>query len=613
MNTPSDTDTLEDRQSILEEIHALLAATGGIDEARAKKVRKAVEALRNADDPPAAAEEATLEAQIAAGLDRLRTRIHRQVERRNRAYDKALGQMDVLESALKANELQAAERAHGTVLSIMGNIPGLSDQRWQDIEQRLQRVRPRLRKLESWRHWGTTQARQELTAQMQQLIGADLPPEKLAKRIQEARDQWHAWDKSGDKASEELWTAFDRACEEAYRPCSAHFEQLRQQRADNLRQRRAIIDRLNQRCAATDWKHPDWRAIDKFIAQARREFYRTGNVDFKHRKPVARALDEAIGKFEEHLSRERARSLRAREKLIADIEALASVEDLREALERLEALKKQWQVTVTGKRELENKLWKRFQAACDLTWQRRDAERKSQAAERDANLRQKQALIDELAATAGGADEELLAGAATLARLQDRWQAIGWVPRKQEDALNKRWRAAQRQFSTALRAAEARARGAELDRLAARAALCTRWEQALLAGEAPDADHARTEWSALPALADADTARAMERRFAQALRRPDDGTLAANLAAKRAACLRLEVILELDSPPDCQAERMAYQVERLNASMKKELDAQDSPDDLLQAVLTTGAVPADAAAALEQRIAQCLARYREQS
>jgi hypothetical protein len=58
---------------------------------------------------------------------------------------------------------------------------------------------------------------------------------------------------------------------------------------------------------------------------------------------------------------------------------------------------------------------------------------------------------------------------------------------------------------------------------------------------------------------------------------------------------------------------MAYQVERLNASMKKELDAQDSPDDLLQAVLTTGAVPADAAAALEQRIAQCLARYREQS
>ena len=41
---------------------------------------------------------------------------------------------------------------------------------------------------------------------------------------------------------------------------------------------------------------------------------------------------------EEQLGRERSRSLRAREKLIADVEALAGVEDLHEALEQLEAL-----------------------------------------------------------------------------------------------------------------------------------------------------------------------------------------------------------------------------------------------------------------------------------
>jgi len=617
MSKQANTLDLDNRQAILDEISVLLGASNGIDEARAKKVRKAVDALRSGDDPPAAVEDlqvadGALDATIDAGLETLRARIHKQVERRNRDYEKALGLMDELETALRDKELQKAERANSTLLSIMGNIPGLSEQRWQDVEKRLQRVRPQLRKLESWRHWGTTQARQELINQVTQLKAAGLSPEQLAKRIQQARDQWHDWDKSGDNAGKELWKAFDKACEEAYRPCIAHFEKLRQKRADNLGQRQAIIDSLNARFETTDWKQPDWRDIDKTISHARRDFYRIGNVDFRHRKPLARALDEVLEKFEEHLSRERTRSFRTREKLVADIEALAAVDNLRDALDQLEALKKHWTITVVEKRELENRLWKRFQAACDATYRRRDAERNEQAAERDENLKQKQALIEELARTAAAGDGELLAHAATLARLQDRWQAIGWVPRNSENSLNSRWRAVQQQFSSALKAAESRARASGLDALARRAALCSRWEQAVLAGSAIDADGARADWDALPALAGAH-AGAMEQRFRQALGRPDDAALARNLAAKRAACLRLEVLLELESPKECQAERMAFQVERLNASLKKELGAQDTPEDLLLAVLTTGAVPADAAGTIEERIGRCLARHKGRS
>jgi hypothetical protein len=58
---------------------------------------------------------------------------------------------------------------------------------------------------------------------------------------------------------------------------------------------------------------------------------------------------------------------------------------------------------------------------------------------------------------------------------------------------------------------------------------------------------------------------------------------------------------------------MAYQIERLNASLKKELDAQASPEDLLLAVFATGAVPAEAAETIEQRIGVCLARYKGQA
>jgi hypothetical protein len=615
MSKKPETADLGNRQAILDEIRALLEATSGIDETRAKKVRKAVDALRGNDDPPATAQDpgmgdGQLDAKIDAGLETLRARVHKQVERRNRDYDKALKLMEEVETALRDNELQHAERSNRKLLSLMGNIPGLSEQRWQDIEKRLHRARPQLRQLESWRHWGTTQVRQDLIQRVTQLKDADLEPEKLARRIQQAREQWHAWDKSGDHAGKALWKTFDQACEEAYKPCIAHFEKLKKRRRENLAQRRAIIDKLNERYASTDWKQPDWREIDKLVSHARRDFYKTGNVDFRHRKPVARALDEAIQQFEEYLSRERARSLKAREKLIADIQALAVVDNLRDALEQLEGLKRQWKITVIGKRELENKLWKRFQAACDMTYQRRDSERKEQAAERNRNLQHKQALIDELTRTAAASDEELLASASTLARIRGQWEAIGWVPRNHENGLNSRWHNAQKQFSSAVRNAKSRAHAAELDNLARRAALCNQWEQATLAGNTVDTDAATCEWNALPALCGTH-GEAMNRRFTQALSRPDDTTLSRNLASKQAACLKLEVLLELESPEECQAERMAYQIERLNASLKKDQSAGDSPEDLLLAALGSGAVPAGAATAIEQRINKCLARHQQ--
>ncbi len=614
MSEQPNTIDLGDRQAILEEIDALLEAANGIDEARAKKVRKALDTLRNPEGTPATGDDqpeadSELDASIDARLERLRARIHKQVERRNRDYEKALGLMDELEAALGDKELQQAERAHNTLLSIMGNIPGLSEQRWQDIETRLQRVRPQLRKLESWRHWGTTQARQELIKQVTQLKDTDLSPEQLAKRIQQAREQWHAWDKSGDNAGKALWKTFDKACEAAYQPCIAHFEKLRQRRAENLRERQAIIDSLNARYASTDWKHPDWRDIDRYLGHTRRDFYKIGNVDFKHRKPLASALDEAVEQFEQHLSLERTRSFRAREKLVADIEALGAVDNLHNALDQLEALKKQWTITVVDKRDVENRLWKRFQTACDSIYRRRDARRNEQAAEHDENLRQKQLLIDELTRTAAASDGELLASAATPARLQVRWQEIGQVPRKSENSLDRRWRDAQRQFSRALEAAESRAQASAFDNLARRATLCNRWEQTMLAGGEIDAECTRAEWDTLPALSGAH-AEAMDRRFSQAFSRPDDTTLSRNLAAKQAACLKLEVLLELESPAEYQADRMAFQVERLNAALHKEPGAQDSPADLLLAVLTTGAVPADAAGTLEQRIEHCLARHK---
>ena len=516
--------------------------------------------------------------------------------------------MEEMETALDNNELHHAEQVYHKLMSIMGTIAGLSEKRWRDIENRLNHVRPRLRKLESWRHWGTTQVRENLISQVKQLVDAGLPPEKLARRVQQARDQWHEWDKSGDHASKELWTSFDQACEKAYQPCIAHFEKLKKRRAENLEKRRTIINDLNARFENTDWKHPNWRELDKYVNHTRRDFHKIGNVDYKHRKKLARDFDAALQQFEQYLSRERERSIMVRNNLISDIEALESVSNLREAVERLEVLRNQWVITVATRRKDEHKLWKRFQDACDKTYHRRDAERKKKDAERNHNLKQKQALIKQLMTAA--ANDDLCANASLLARIREQWDTIGWVPRKQEKSLENQWRNAQQQYSKALKTAGARSRVSELECIARLASMCNQWEQASLSGDAIDRDTAQAEWDTQYTLT-GDVAEAIQQRYQNAFKAPDDNELLRNLGEKQDACLKLEVLLELESPAEFENERMAYQIERLNASMHKDPAAQDSPMQLLLLTLTTGAVPADAVETINERINHCLEHYKQ--
>ena len=90
MNSVTKTIEPGNRKAILDEINYLLQASGTIDEARAKRVRKAADLLNREDAPTAADDENNAVAvEIEAALDTLRARIQKQVERRNRDYEKA--------------------------------------------------------------------------------------------------------------------------------------------------------------------------------------------------------------------------------------------------------------------------------------------------------------------------------------------------------------------------------------------------------------------------------------------------------------------------------------------------------------------------------------------
>ena len=117
-----------------------------------------------------------------------------------------------------------------------------------------------------------------------------------------------------------------------------------------------------------------------------------------------------------------------------------------------------------------------------------------------------------------------------------------------------------------------------MQRLARLVGLCEDLEQALLTpGAEPAApDTLEAHWQAQGRLRDAALQKALDRRFGLALAAARSGGKAlADLAAacepngqrRRELCLQLEVLAQVESPPELAKERMELQVARLSGHM----------------------------------------------
>ncbi len=593
-------------QTLINDIETLLASPKAIDETQAKDYRQTAETLisEHADHP--------LLADLTNCLEQLRKRVHTQVEKRDADYELLMAELKKARTALEEDKLKIAEDATHKALSIAGQIPGLSAQRRREMEKQLDAIYPRMRKLSAWRHWGTTQARENLIAQIKQIHGSDMDPNKIVKTLREAKAQWQDWEKSGDHSEHALWKEFSGACDKAYEPCRVFYKEQKAERKKNLAQKRELIEEINTRFEKTDWSQPDWKDIDKWLRQARSRFFKTGHTDYKQHKKLRINLDAALAQFEEHLTRERERSLKIRRKLIDDIQALETVEDVRAAISQLDQLRKKWQITVLDKRGVENKLWEQYQKAQDTIYSRRNTERKEQDQAHNENLKLKRRVIEDLIQASGASADELIKGQSVLAQHKDRFNEIGYVPRKAEKSLMDSWRGAQKQFGDALKKSQqARARSAQTA-LLDKARFCAALELSKQQAKTPDRPDITEAYQALPALS-ADLEALFQKRLEAALNETayTDAVLRKNTEAQLLACLKAEVMLDLPSPGQYSKQRMAYQIERLSASMKKNTQVQETIETLKQQLLTTGPVQADQHDAILARISPILGNKPE--
>ncbi|MFD1831442.1 DUF349 domain-containing protein [Streptomyces desertarenae] len=147
------------------------------------------------------------------------------------------------------------------------------------------------------------------------------------------------------------------------------------------------------------------------------------------------------------LDAQREEARRRKEKLVAEAEALSGSTDWGPTAARYRELMQEWKAAGRAQREHEDALWQRFRGAQDVFF----AARNEVFAERDAEQRENLTRKEELAAEA----EKLLpvtdlkAARAAFRAINERWDAVGHVPRDARARIEGRMHAVERAIQEA--------------------------------------------------------------------------------------------------------------------------------------------------------------------
>ncbi len=554
----------------------------------------------------------------------LTAHLERRLQQQRRQRADKLAQLppwlDAFEAALDEDDSKQASALHGKIQKGINLLSAAAKQEpgARELERRFKQLLPRFHELCQWRDWAVVNERERLCKEMQDLVGLAVHPTTLAEQIQQLQQEWKHLDSTRAAAPKAIWERFRAASDQAYEPVRAFKQEEAAERERNRHTRAEFIAAQRRYLDDLDWSHVDWKELVKKQRDIRNDWQNLGRVDRKPWRALIKQYGTLMDRFEERLNPERKRCLQDRRNLIARVQALAASDDIPQAIEETKRLQQQWKVTVPADRKAENRLWADFRAACDAVFEHRREAGQARSREERQNLETKQRLCAGIEALQTAALDDLSEARQQLHELQEQWQQAGPVPKRDVSAIEKRYRKALDAFDARKQTLHASKARRDLDRLGEKAALRRRLETLACAGDA-EADaitELESQWSALGPLDDGAADQRISDAFAAALSAARGDTearerllaaQAANQAKREELCLHMEILAGIDSPPEAQEARMAYQVERLSEAMHQgKPEPAAEAQTVAQAWCFTGAGNTGAEQALEERFRRAL-------
>ena len=275
-------------------------------------------------------------------------------------------------------------------------------------------------------------------------------------KLQKLHDEWRETGPVANEYKEVLWERFKAASSRINKQHQEHFESLKGEQVKNLELKTELCAATEELAAQPLTTRKEWNRASDRLLEIQKTWKTIGFAPKKDNNRIYERFRTACDKFFEAkrqfyagVKAEMEHNLQLKTEICEAAESLMNSEEWKKATDELIALQARWKEIGAVSRRHSDAIWKRFRAACDKFFERKASHFASVDGEYEENLRQKLALLDEMAAAdvkAGGYD--------VIREFQRRWGEIGFVPIKQKDAIQKKYKAAVDALFNTLRGSE---------------------------------------------------------------------------------------------------------------------------------------------------------------
>ncbi|RYC71586.1 DUF349 domain-containing protein [Spirosoma sordidisoli] len=246
------------------------------------------------------------------------------------------------------------------------------------------------------------------------------------------------------KAEQEvLWGRMKAALDVLYDKRRDQTNEQRKESAQLYEEKSAIYEELVPLTSFTSNSINDWNDKTKVVMALQDRWNAIkGPMPREEGKELSKKFWSALktffhnkGEFFKQLESKREENLRQKTELCEQVEAiLASGEESPEITQTVIELQRQWKNIGQVPEKQKNSIFDRFKAACDAFFNKKRSKNQETEREFEGNLAKKIALIERIeAAATENAD------LSQLNEFKKEWNAIGFVPKKDKESIQKRY------------------------------------------------------------------------------------------------------------------------------------------------------------------------------
>ena len=275
-------------------------------------------------------------------------------------------------------------------------------------------------------------------------------------KLQKLHDEWRETGPVANEYKESLWERFKAASSRINKQHQEYFDGIKQEQMKNLELKKELCSKTEALAEQPYTSRKEWNKASERLIEIQK-MWRT--IGFAPKKDNTRIYErfrtacdrffEAKREFYAGIKSEMEHNLQLKQEICEAAEALQSSEDWKHTTEELIALQAKWKQVGAVSRRYSDQVWKRFRTACDTFFERKAKHFANIEDEHEANLKKKLALIEEMMAAdikEGGYD--------MIKDFQRRWSEIGYVPIKQKETVQKKYKEAVDQMFGILRGSE---------------------------------------------------------------------------------------------------------------------------------------------------------------